>query len=92
MAQNKIEFSEEEIEVSNRNFEKMKKSGIIVTEAEFMAAVNGADKTPEYGFSLLSNKSTRRAKMWLLPNGALLCEQADKRFFVPPTYKFANLK
>lgn len=94
---NEIKFTEEEQETSAKNIDKLKKGGIIVTQAEFNAAVNGGDNTPEYGFNVGSDKYTRRAKMWLLPGGSLLCEQEDidgkmKTFFIPPTFKYAHLK
>ena len=89
---NVIEFTDEELEISATNLEKIKKTGILVTESNFNAAVNGSDGTPEDGFSITSNKSTRRAKMWLLPNGFILCEQEGKHVMVPPTFKFAKLK
>jgi hypothetical protein len=93
---NEIKYTEDEIDSSQKNLEKLKKIGIIVTDSEFNAAVNGADGTPENGFNDTSTKATRRAKMWLLPNGMLLVEQEDEKkstkcIIVPPTYKFARL-
>lgn len=94
---NKIEFSQEELETSQKNLEKLKKIGIIITKAAFNAAVDGADGTPENSFDIESHNMTRRSKMWLLPNGSILCEQEDEKnhmvnFIVPATFKFAHLK
>lgn len=92
-----IKFTKEEQELSQANLERIKKNGILLSSATFNSAVNGADQTPEDYFDISSNKQTRRAKMYLLPTGAILCEQEDmhgkvKTFFVPPTYKFAHIK
>lgn len=68
------------------------KSGIPVSNAHFVLAVNNADNVPENYFSIDSHNSSRRANMWWTPS-TLICEQKGIYFGVPSgTVKFIHFK
>ncbi len=74
----------------NSTLEKLIKSGIPVSKAQFHEAVNNSDQTPEHFFASDSNVKSRNVTMWYTPH-TLICLHKDKYFGVPnATIKFVN--
>jgi hypothetical protein len=74
----------------NSTLEKLIKTAIPVSKAQFHAAVNNSDQVPEHFFAADSQVKSRQVKMWYTPH-TLICLHKNKYFGVPiSSVLFAN--